>query len=124
MTITVRKTRTIVPLSSNGRHLPWYGPGYTARSSTPNNQSVRNIGRTNYENIISRNTRSNGAKFKNYTKRWLNISTPGILTKGALKKLTLLIHPNKTINKTNRDEIAKRTALIKLLLKIISDMKK
>jgi hypothetical protein len=102
----------------NESALPWYGASNRRKSPSPEISPPPPQVGSNYSKIIAQNKRPNGMKLRNYSKKWIQVNVPFYLLPMTYKILALQIHPNKAKNKTNLNNIARRTALFHLLKQV------
>lgn len=114
-------TKSSRKTSINDTALPWYGPSYMRKSSSPVFSSPPQTG-SDYSRIIAQNKRPAGMKLRNYSKKWIGVTVPFYLLPNTYKILARQIHPNKAKNKKNLNEQKRRTALFQLL-KVVFDKK-
>ena len=116
-------------VSSRGHALPWYGVNAPApsRSRTrvsvsPTNSVTSSV---NYNSILKANKRNPKNKVRQYAKKWLDINLPIVIgfSNRSFRMWSGKLHPNKEKSR-NANQIARRTALMKLVSRIHENAKR
>lgn len=111
-------------VSSTGRALPWYGVNAPAssRSRSPTNSVTSSV---NYNAILKANKRNPKNKVRQYAKKWLDINLPIVIgfSNRSFRMWSGKLHPNKEKSR-NANQIARRTALMKLVSRIHENAKR